>query len=48
MYAIGKSAGYDTDKLNGLIWQKYKKYAKQLSREEYDTICKGLEDAAKK
>ena len=48
MYAIGKAAGYDTDKLNGLIWQKYKKYAKQLNREEYDTICKGLEEVTKK
>ena len=43
LYTIGKKAGYETDKLNSLIWQKYKKRSNELTKEEYDNICNGLE-----
>ena len=44
LYTIGKKAGYETDKLNSLIWQKYQKRSNELTKEEYDNICSGLEN----
>ena len=48
LYTLAKKAGYDSDKINGMIWQKYKKRVLELSKEEYDSICSGLENSINK
>lgn len=44
LYTLASKAGYDSDKINGMIWQKYKKRVLELSKEEYDSVCSGLEN----
>lgn len=48
LYTLANKAGYDSDKINGMIWKKYQKRVLELSKEEYENICSGLEDSANK
>ena len=48
LYTLASKAGYDSDKINAMIWQKYKKRVLELSKEEYDSICSGLESSVNK
>lgn len=43
LYAIAKAAGYDKPKIQQMIVTKYSKAVEQLSRDEYDHVCNGLE-----
>lgn len=43
LYTLATQAGYDKEKTNSMIWIKYKKRALELTKEEYDTVCAGLE-----
>lgn len=43
LYAIAKAAGYDKPKIQQMIVTKYNKAVEQLSKEEYDHVCNGLE-----
>lgn len=43
LYAIANKAGYDADKIKGMIKTKYNKELKDLTKAEYDHICNGLE-----
>ena len=43
LYAIAKAAGYDKPKIQQMIVTKYNKVVEQLSRDEYDHVCNGLE-----
>ena len=47
LYAIGKSAGYDTDTVNSQIKVRFNKNADELTKTEYDTVCKGYEGLKK-
>lgn len=42
-YAIASKAGYSSSQLVSLILNKYGKPLEQLTREEYDHVCAGLE-----
>lgn len=41
LYAIGYSKGLDANKINNQVMTKYKKKVEELSKTEYDTVCKG-------
>lgn len=43
LYAISNKAGYDNKKLAELVNKKYEKEIKDLTKDEYDYICKCLE-----
>ena len=43
LYAISNKAGYDNKKLAELVNKKYEKDIKELTKDEYDYICKCLE-----
>lgn len=43
LYAISKKAGYDNNKIVQLVMTKYNKPIEQLTKEEYDHVCNGLE-----
>ena len=43
LYAIANKAGYAKEKINSMIKSKYNKEAKNLTKDEYDHICNGLE-----
>lgn len=43
LYAIANKAGYAKEKINLMIKSKYNKEAKNLTKDEYDHICNGLE-----
>lgn len=43
LYAISNKAGYDNKKLAELVHKKYEKDIKELTKDEYDYICKCLE-----
>lgn len=44
LYAISNKAGYDKEKLKQLVYKKYEKDIDQLAKDEYDYICRCLED----
>lgn len=44
LYAIAYNAGYDGNKISSYIYAKYSKEAKNLTKEEYDYVCKSLEN----
>ena len=44
LYAISNKAGYDKEKLKQLVYKKYEKDIDQLTKDEYDYICRCLED----
>lgn len=48
MYAIGSKAGYNNEKINTMIKQKYNKEAKNMTKAEYDNVVDGLEKIIKK
>ena len=43
LYAIANKTGYAKEKINSMIKSKYNKEAKNLTKDEYDHICNGLE-----
>lgn len=43
LYALASKAGYDNKKIVEMVKAKYKKDIKQLTKEEYDHVCNGLE-----
>lgn len=43
LYAISNKAGYDNEKLKRLVSKKYEKEIDDLTKDEYDYICKCLE-----
>ena len=43
LYAIANKAGYDAEAIKGMIKKKYNKDLKDLTKEEYDHVCNGLE-----
>lgn len=47
LYAIGKTAGYDTDTVNSQLKVRFNKKVDELTRLEYDTVCKGYEGLKK-
>lgn len=47
LYAIGKTAGYDTDTVNSQIKVRFNKSVNELTKQEYDTVCKGYEGLKK-
>ncbi len=42
-YAIAKEAGYNNSQFIALVVKKYGKHIEQLTKEEYDHVCDGLE-----
>ena len=47
LYVIGKTAGYDTETVNNQIKVRLNKNVDELTKAEYDTICKGYEGMKK-
>ena len=43
LYAIANKAGYDKSKIQQMVITKYNKAVEQLSKDEYDHVCNGLE-----
>lgn len=43
LYAISNKAGYNEEKLKGFVNKKYDKPIEELTKDEYDYICKCLE-----
>ena len=48
MYAIGYKAGYNDEKINSMVKQRYNKEAKNMTKTEYDNVVDGLEKIIKK
>lgn len=48
LYAIGYSKGLDAAKINNQVMNRYKKKVEELTRQEYDTVCKGYEGMEEK
>ena len=48
MYAIGYKAGYNDEKINSMVKQRYNKEAKNMTKAEYDNVVDGLEKIIKK
>lgn len=48
LYAIGNKAGYDKNKIEKMVMQRYSKESKKLSKSEYDNVIDGLEKIIKK
>lgn len=44
LYAIGYSKGLDANKINAQVKTKFNKDVKDLTKAEYDTVCKGYEN----
>lgn len=44
LYAIAKKHNYDEAKIKGMVMTRYKKNIEELTREEYDVICNGMEN----
>ena len=47
LYALGKVAGYDAETVKNQVNVRYKKLAEDLTKAEYDTVCKGYEGLKK-
>lgn len=47
LYAIAYSAGYDSEKVKEHVMKKFNKDVKELTKEEYDLVCKGYESLKK-
>lgn len=47
LYAIGYSAGIDAETVNNQVKSKFKKGVKDLTKDEYDAVCKGYEGLKK-
>ncbi len=47
LYAISNAAGYSPEKLAALVRAKYKCDVTEITKEQYDHICKSLEKAKK-
>ena len=43
LYAIAKSAGYDSSKVDSMVKTKYGKESKMMTKSEYDNVVEGLE-----
>lgn len=43
LYAIASKAGYDNKKIVTMVLSKFNKPIEQLTKEEYDHVCNGLE-----
>lgn len=43
LYAIANKAGYDAENIKSLVRKRYNKDIKELTKQEYDRICNGLE-----
>ena len=48
LVAIAHKKGYDAAELSAMIYKKYQKMTKDLTKEEYDVIVSGLEKLADK
>ena len=48
MYAIGHKAGYNDEKINSMVKQRYNKEVKNMTKAEYDNVVDGLEKIIKK
>ena len=48
MYAIGYKAGYNDEKINSMVKQRYTKEAKNMTKTEYDNVVDGLKKIIKK
>lgn len=48
LYAIAYSAGYDSEKVKEHVMKKFNKEVKNLTKEEYDQVCKGYESLKNK
>lgn len=47
LYALSKKAGLDKDKTDKHLLSKFNKKVEDLTKEEYDFMCKGYEDKGK-
>ena len=47
LYAIAYSAGYDSEKVKEHVMKKFNKDIKELTKEEYDLVCRGYENLKK-
>lgn len=47
LYAIAYSVGYDSEKVKEHVMKKFNKEIKDLTKEEYDQVCKGYESLKK-
>lgn len=47
LYAIAKTVGIDKEKADGQVKTKFNKEVAQLTKEEYDAVCKGYEGIKK-
>lgn len=43
LYIIASKAGYQSDKVKEMIFKKYKKEPKDMTKQEYDTVVAGFE-----
>lgn len=44
LYAMAKTCGYDNAKIEAMVSGRYSKEIKNLTKQEYDNICNGLQD----
>ncbi|WP_353096361.1 hypothetical protein [Tissierella praeacuta] len=47
LYAIAGTAGYDAEKVKEQVKTRFNKEVKELTKEEYDTVCNGYESLKK-
>lgn len=47
LYAIANTAGFEADKVKEQVKTKFNKEVPQLTKSEYDTVCKGYESLKK-